>query len=98
MHGTYRAMGSTPKQPSPERNQTDESLRAEREWADRVVTQKLAAIEETADAVIERARARADEVLATSRAKADRDSQYPETPHVPELLLRERVLEDQAVQ
>ena len=57
---------------SAERKQTDESLRVEREKADLALGEKLAAIDETADAVITLARARADGVLAASRAKTDR--------------------------
>lgn len=59
---------------NPDRNQTDESLRLEREKADHALGEELAAIDETADAVITRARARADEVLAAARAKTDRQS------------------------
>jgi signal transduction histidine kinase len=55
-----------------ERKQTDESLRAEREKADLALGEKLAAVEESADAVITLARARADAVLAMARAKTDR--------------------------
>jgi signal transduction histidine kinase len=61
------------KEPTPEREQTNESLRAEREKADDALGDKLAAIEEIADAVIIKARARADEVLALARAKTDRE-------------------------
>jgi signal transduction histidine kinase len=56
---------------TPEREQTDESLRVERERADADFGERQAAIEEAADAIIERARARADQVLAAARAKSD---------------------------
>jgi signal transduction histidine kinase len=56
---------------TPEREQTDESLRVEREKADADFGERQAAIEEAADAVIEKARARADQVLAAARAKSD---------------------------
>jgi signal transduction histidine kinase len=56
---------------TPERDQTDESLRVERERADADVGERHAAIEEAADAIIERARARADQVLAAARARSD---------------------------
>ncbi len=56
---------------TPEREQTDESLRVEREKADADLGEKQAAIEEAADAIIEKARSRADQVLADARAKSD---------------------------
>lgn len=67
-------MATEDKRPTPERDQTDESLRHEREKADDALEEKLAAIEETADAVITKARDRADEVLAESRASSDRQT------------------------
>lgn len=94
-------MPSKDKQPNPERDQTDESLRAEREKADDAIGQKLAAIEETADAVIEKARARADAVLAAARAKSDRQlATRPVTAENAETaaaIQRERRVEDQAL-
>jgi signal transduction histidine kinase len=60
--------------PNPERDQTDESLRVEREKADDAIGEGTNAIDETADAIIEMARSRADSVLAASRAKSDRQS------------------------
>ena len=62
-------MPSDPKPPSPEREQTDESLRVEREKADDALGDGPSVIDETADAVITKARARADAVLAAARAK-----------------------------
>jgi signal transduction histidine kinase len=61
-------------QPNPERDQTDESLRAEREKADDAIGEGPSAIDETADAVIEKARSRADSVLEAARAKSDRQA------------------------
>jgi signal transduction histidine kinase len=55
------------------RRRTDDSLRVEREKADAALGDLLAASDETADAIITRARARADEVLALARAKSDRE-------------------------
>ena len=60
--------------PPSEREQTDEILRIERENADRALEETGAAVDDTADAVISRARARADAVLAAARAKTDRQS------------------------
>ena len=57
-----------------DRAQTDESLRLEREKADHALEEQLAAIDETADAVISRARTRADEVLAETREHTDRQA------------------------
>jgi signal transduction histidine kinase len=65
-------LGEGKQQPSPERNQTDESLRVEREKVDAAIGLRVNALEQIADAVIEKARGRADEVMAVARAKADR--------------------------
>jgi signal transduction histidine kinase len=77
-----------------EREQTDESLRVEREKTDR--TLEDSAIDETADAVISRARTRADELLAAARAKTDRASALRGAP-VPTILTGERAREDQVL-
>lgn len=55
--------------PRSDRKQTDDSLRHERQEADRTRAEKLVAIDETADAVIHRARLRARRVLAAARAE-----------------------------
>jgi signal transduction histidine kinase len=91
-------MAPTDKPPTPEREQTDESLRVERRKADDVLADKLTAIEEAADAVIEKARARADEVLAAERAKVDRQAATPGagTP-ASKALQTERGLEDRVL-
>lgn len=86
------------KLPSPEREQTDESLRIERQKADDVLADKLSAIEEAADAVIEKARARADEVLAAGRAKVDRQSVRSGGAPSSPALQQERRLEDRVLQ
>ena len=73
--GTVR--GSMPpenRRYAEDRAQTDESLRLEREKADHALKEQLAAIDETADAVISRARTRADEVLAETREHTDRQA------------------------
>jgi len=89
-------MTAEQKQPNPEREQTDESLRAEREKADLALGDELAAIDETADDVIGRARARADEVLAKARANTDRQSGRVNS-RPSEVVARTRSLEDQVV-
>jgi signal transduction histidine kinase len=85
------------KPPSPERAQTDESLRVERAKADHSIAEELAAVDETADAVIDKARARADEVLAAARAKTDRRSVAPGSLS-PQSIDGKRALEDQVIQ
>ena len=83
-----------PLPPSPERQQTDESLRIEREKADAALAENMAVVDEIADAVIMRARLRADEVLAAARAKIDRKSPSAVAPPA---LVKERGNEDKAV-
>lgn len=83
-----------PPPPSPERQQTDESLRIEREKADAALAENLAVVDEIADAVIVRARLRADEVLAAARAKTDRKSPSAVAPPA---VVKERGKEDKAV-
>jgi signal transduction histidine kinase len=88
----------TDKQPSPERAQTDESLRIERERVDDALADQLSLVEETADAVISKARARADEVVAAARAKVDQHSPSRKSnQRSPGILERERAVEDSAV-
>jgi signal transduction histidine kinase len=85
------------KPPTPEREQTDESLRVERRNTDEVLADKRTALEDMADAVIEKARARADEVLALGRAKMDRQvATGAGTPSL-EALQTERGLEDRVL-
>jgi signal transduction histidine kinase len=86
------------KQPNPEREQTDESLRIERQKADDVLGDRLAAIEETADTLIDTARARADAVLAEGRARIDRGAATrPTSAQSTRTLDRERRVEDKVV-
>ena len=87
-------MPSDDRPPSPERRQTDESLRVEREKADLALGDDLMALDETADAVIAKARARADEVVAAARAKTDRRPRTPES----ETVKRNRMLEDEVLE
>jgi signal transduction histidine kinase len=91
-------MPSEEQETSLERKQTDESLRAEREKADAALGENLAAYDETADAVISRARVRADQVLAATRAKTDRRSATPVGGGTaPAIIAKERMLEDQVL-
>ena len=57
--------------PSPERERTDEGLRAEREKTDQAVAAKQAHVARQADAVVDRARENADAVLIVARENAD---------------------------
>ncbi len=84
---------------SSERQNTDESLRAEREKADLALTEGLEALDDVADSVITLARQRADEVLAAARAKVDGKAQRASglpAPAAP--LVRERERENQVLQ
>jgi signal transduction histidine kinase len=84
--------------PVPEREQTDESLRAEREQTDEALDDDRAVVEDAADAVIARARMRADQLLAAARAKTDRHAANVGHGIEPSSVLqRERVREDQVL-
>lgn len=77
---------------------TDESLRLEREKADHALADELSSIEQTADAVIIRARERADRVLATARGKTDRElASSASSSANPITVARERREEDRAL-
>lgn len=89
-------MAPEKKLPTPDRESTNESLRAEREKADEALWENRSAIEETADAVIDKARTRADEVLAAARAKTDRQTSTSSTQSFKKTE-RMRALEDEAV-
>jgi signal transduction histidine kinase len=80
-----------------EREQTDESLRIERQKADEVLGDK-AAIEEAADAVVERARALADDVIEKGRARTDHASRMQGEEARPAHVARERQREDEVLQ
>jgi len=90
-------MTAEEKQPSPEREQTDESLRVEREKADVALGDELSDVDQTADGVIEQARARADEVLAAARANTDRQTGRANAQSSA-VVAESRALEDKAVQ
>jgi signal transduction histidine kinase len=84
---------------SSQRQQTDESLQAEREKADAALLEGGEGIDEVADSVITLARQRADEVLAAARARVDgtaRRGGGPASPSAP--LARERERENQVLQ
>jgi signal transduction histidine kinase len=83
---------------SAERDQTDESLRTERQKTDRALAERHAA-EEDSDLVVARARESADTVLIEARAKADQrlDESLPQV-ETRANLTEERLLEDEALQ
>jgi cell division septum initiation protein DivIVA len=101
-HSNWRDRVETPWGASPKPNlnaeNTDESLRNEREKVDQALAEKLTALQETADTVITVARARADEVLAKEREKVDQKI-ADAAPGLRAVLdiERERVREDRAV-
>ena len=84
------------KQLSPEREQTDESLRVERDRADAALGDEPTDVDATADAVIEQARLRADDVLAAARAATDRQTGRANAQSSA-VVAEKRSLEDQAV-
>lgn len=83
---------------SPEREQTDGSLREEREISDRALLATQEAVDEKADAVVERARANADAILDAARDMADEraDSAAPD-PIPSHAIAEERVVEDEVL-
>ncbi|MEO8202804.1 MAG: ATP-binding protein [Betaproteobacteria bacterium] len=84
--------------PAPEREQTDESLRAERDKADRALAVVQDAIEKRADEVVSRARGKADAVLNDARDRTDEIAQAEGDNAVPsEAVEAERAIEDEAL-
>jgi signal transduction histidine kinase len=87
------------KRPSPERDETDESLRTERRKTDQALLAKQELIEKDADEVVDRAREIADAVLSEARDKADQKLGEEESPPgARETVSEERALEDAALQ
>jgi signal transduction histidine kinase len=79
---------------SPDRTQTDASLRSERQNIDRVLAERQAAVDDAADEIVDTARDTADSVLLAAREKADeRPAQQPPTARV----TAERAAEDEAL-
>jgi len=82
--------------PTPERLQTDESLRLERERADAALAEDADGVDALADAVIAKARLHADQVLSAARARTD--GRGPTAPAGGAgALARERRAEDRVV-
>ena len=78
------------KPTSPERERTNESLRAERENADNALGAQHCDVQNDADQVVQLARETADAVLVTAREKADEHLDQTSSRAV----IEERVLED----
>jgi signal transduction histidine kinase len=85
--------------PSPEREQTDDSLSEERAKSDQEIRAGRDAVEARADETLRLARVTADEVLLEARQRADlvlEDSDPPLSANI--AVARERVLEDGALE
>jgi signal transduction histidine kinase len=82
----------------PEREQTDESLRAERQRTDRELESRQADLEEDADRLVRQARDTADAVLGAARDKADEAHGEAATARPrPSVVAEERRVEDRAL-
>jgi signal transduction histidine kinase len=84
---------------SEERDNTDESLRVERQKTDQALIDKQAAVEDRADQTLEQARSAADAVMAAARVTADellRDGD--ERGLAPTALAEQRATEDEALE
>lgn len=84
--------------PSPERENTDDSLRTERKNTDDALKGDRASTASDADDVVERARAVADEVLSAARREADHQSTQPPRPVEAASAVDERATADRALQ
>src|SRR5687767_3873983 len=91
----FSAMPKDHSKGSPDRTQTDASLRTERRKTDQALADKQAAVEEDADRVVERAREHADAVLQAARDKADQ--RLEPDGHSPAVIGEQRIVEDAAV-
>jgi signal transduction histidine kinase len=83
--------------PIPERIHTDESLRDERATVDNAIEETFNALEELADAVIEKARGRAEAIVAAAREKAGRIRNTASAARMDEMLRAERSTVDEAI-
>jgi signal transduction histidine kinase len=91
-------MSTEPTKSQPERAQTDESLRAEREKADQATATSQTVVESDADSVLDRARENADAVLVEARAKADEHiAERTRVPGARAVLQGERMRADEVV-
>ncbi|WP_437728714.1 sensor histidine kinase [Sorangium sp. So ce861] len=82
----------------PEREETDESLRVDRDDTDRALAEKLATIEAQSDEAVSRARERADAAMRAAREDADhRSNETDVSGQAIGAIAKERSLEDDAV-
>ena len=82
---------------SPERGQTDESLRLERDRTDQALAERQQAVADDAEQVLRRARETADAVLTAAREKADEQLASADPGLAPAVIARERDREDAAL-
>ena len=97
---TRRGNSITPadgKKTSPEREQTDDSLRTERNNTDKALLDRRIVVEEDADQVIQLARDNADALLVAARDKADEEVDAGAPSTTGGGIAQERVLEDEAL-
>ncbi len=86
------------KTPEEEREQTDESLRAERETADLALLERQAAVETDADLLVQHAREQADAVLTAARKRADgKLHEMAPAPQTATIVAEERVVQGEAL-
>ena len=86
---------TNPPVPSPDREQTDDSLREERLKSDLAVVEGRDAVAQLADEVLRRARQDADAVLVAARERADDRLEHSDAPALAGVAVaRERLVED----
>ena len=90
-------MPSDPRIDSPEREQTDQSLRLERDRTDQALADRQQAVAEDAEQLLQRAREAADAVLAAAREKADDQLESSIPGAAPAAIAEERDREDAAL-
>ena len=83
---------------APERAQTDQGLRSERNRTDEALAERQEAINEEADLVIHRARENADAVVVAARDVADGVLDPAKTPAGQRVIAEQRQLEDASLQ
>jgi signal transduction histidine kinase len=90
-------MPSNSRNDTPERGQTDESLRLERDRTDQALAERQQAVAEDAEHVLHRARETADAVLAAARGRADEQLESGAPDLASSVLAEERGREDAAL-
>lgn len=90
-------MASEPGKASPARQQTDDSLKHERENTDRMLVERQAAVEGDADRVVDKAREHADARLHAARDEADQRLDRPTSAEGRATLTEDRLVEDRVL-